>query len=270
MRRTARDISTCLHQGVIEMANDNPVKSVGFGPGLALCAAILLPAAAVAVHAAEPVLAQTVAKIEAVHDFRKLSIEGHKAIGDIAQARFAIFDGKPERAIQLIRHAQGALKLAHNDHTSFVKAEAEIKSPPGAPVPPAPPNTKPIAWLPVDGSIVLDDDYKAMPPEKIKALGKANQQLKKGDHAGARETLRLADVNVIDTVALMPLDETITRVDTTAGLLATGKYYEASQVLRQIEQSVRYGSLDFEAKPKDNTAASSKPADAASAASPAK
>ena len=50
------------------------------------------------------------------------------------------------------------------------------------------PGTTPTAWLPVDGGLTLGEDFVAT-PAKAAGVAKANDQLKKGDHKQAMETL---------------------------------------------------------------------------------
>ena len=54
---------------------------------------------------------------------------------------------------------------------------------------------KPISWLPVDGSITINEDYTAI-PAKTAAVADANKSLESGDRKGAMEKLKLADMNV--------------------------------------------------------------------------
>jgi hypothetical protein len=98
---------------------------------------------------------------------------------------------------------------------------------------------KPIAWIPVDGSITIDEDYSAIPAKKA-AVADANKSLKNGDRKGAMEKLKLADINVDVTLAVMPLEQTANKVHQAAGLIKAGKYYEASQNLRQAQDGLRY------------------------------
>jgi len=56
-------------------------------------------------------------------------------------------------------------------------------------------STTPTGWLPVDGGLTLGEDFVAT-PAKAAGVAKANDQLKKGDHKQAMETLKLSEINV--------------------------------------------------------------------------
>ena len=95
-----------------------------------------------------------------------------------------------------------------------------------------------VTWLPVDGSITINDDYTASAP-KTAAVAEANKRLANGDKKGAIEKLKLADINIDFVLVALPLDETITKVHQAASLINDGKYYEASQIVKQVQDSVR-------------------------------
>ena len=118
----------------------------------------------------------------------------------------------------------------------------------------------PIAWLPVDGEMSVNEDYTAN-PKKAAAVADANKSIAKGDSKGAVEKLKLADVDVDYVMAVVPLKKTLTDVHTAASQINDGKYYEASQTLRQVQDSARYDLLDIVGTPKTGASASAdKPA----------
>jgi hypothetical protein len=174
-------------------------------------------------------------------DFGKLSTDGAKAIRDVHLARLAIFDGRTTEAKKYIDEANSSLMKAKTDDTAFMKAEDDLKPPAGM----AQPRTKtaisgsPIKWLPVDGSVALDEDYIAT-PEKTAGVAKANAQLKKGDHKQALDTLKLADVDVSFIEEVAPLDKTASGVQKAAQLIASGQYFEANQDLKGVEDGLRF------------------------------
>lgn len=69
----------------------------------------------------------------AQQDFGKLSSDGLSAIRDVHLARVAIFDANTALAKTDIQKAQAAIDKVKTADTSFVKAEADLKPPPGAP-----------------------------------------------------------------------------------------------------------------------------------------
>jgi hypothetical protein len=102
----------------------------------------------------------------------------------------------------------------------------------------------PIAWLPVDGSISINEDYSASPAKKA-AVADANKSLKSGDRKGAIEKLKLADMNIDITLAVLPLEQTIDDVHQAASMINDGKYYEASQKLRQAQARERLDATNI-------------------------
>jgi hypothetical protein len=184
----------------------------------------------------------------AADDYRKLSEEGSKAFQEGEIARVAIFNGHPDIAMQLIKHAQASLIKAQTDGTAFDKAEAELKPPPGHANPAPVDNAGTIRWLPIGADLSIDKDYKA-DPAKVAAVAKANDNLKSGERDKAIETLRLADVNLSYTLGVVPVKSFVADVDEAATLLADGKYYEANLSLKHVQDGVRYDWVDFNAKP---------------------
>lgn len=215
-------------------------------------------------------------------DVGKLSADGAKGFRDLHLARVALFDADPAQAKTLVREAQTALAKAKTDETVFTKAEADLKAPASAKATTAnattgkattgkataqsgttqPAPTKgtsetdmkqPVAWLPVDGQLLLDEDFVAT-PQKAAAVADANKNLEKGDRKGAVDTLKLAGVDVNFTMAVVPLVKTTADVDQAAKLLDQGKYYEANAALKQAEDGVRFDVIDATALPQTSAA----------------
>lgn len=106
----------------------------------------------------------------------------------------------------------------------------------------------PKAWLPVDGEISLNEDFSRN-PAKAAAVTDANKSLANGDRQGAMAKLKLAQVDLDYVVAVVPLDQTINDVHQAATLIDGGKFYQASQQLRQVQDSTRYDLVDFVGTP---------------------
>jgi hypothetical protein len=196
-------------------------------------------------------------QISADKDFGKVSADGASGFQDLSLTRLAIYDGRVDDAKKFITQAVAAFNKAKADETVFNKAEAALKPPiakdaaennsAASAEPPDASKTarteKAIAWLPVDGSIVIDEDYTAK-TAKTAAVAEANKSLKAGDRKAALEKLKLADVKVVVIVGVLPLEETINKVAQAANLINEGKYYEASQELRQVQASERFDVAD--------------------------
>ncbi len=183
-------------------------------------------------------------------DFGKLSRDGIGAIRDIRLARLAIFGANTALAKTDIEKAQAAIDKAKTADTSFMKAETDLKPPPGAPpVSPTASHTSE-RWIPVDGALSVADDYKEV-PTKVAGVAKANEFLKSGDKKHALEALRLAKIDADFVMAVAPLDRTTSGIDKAAQLIDSGHYFEANATMKGIEDSLRFDSVNVVGVPKN-------------------
>lgn len=227
-------------------------------------------------------------EMRADKDFGKLSQEGASGFRDAALARIAIFEGQIDQAKKYVKDAERDFNKAKSDDTVFTKAEAELKQPPqkgqnsnegrsvqssnsSSPpqanndkVPPenysweqasAGQKSKPIAWLPVDGAISINEDYTAS-PSKSSAVRDANKSLKSGNRKEAMEKLKLAGLDVDVALGIVPLQYTLDHIQKAAQSIDDGKYYEGSQDLRQIAEAEHFDVIDISGMPKDANAVS--------------
>jgi hypothetical protein len=219
----------------------------------ALMAATLLTAGEVwAANSQTP--DQTIKETQSDKEFAKLSREGSRAFQDLTLTRIAIYDGRVDEAKKLIRQADKDLGEAKTDDTGFTKAEADLKSAhsqsyqateTGRSTSSTDAMKKPIAWLPVNGAITINEDYTA-DTNKTAAVTDANKSMKSGDRKGALEKLKLAGLDVDITLAVIPVEQTIKDVHHAAELISDGKYYEGSQLLRQVQESERFEIADID------------------------
>ncbi len=219
--------------------------------GIAVAAVALIGSSALAAdnNTAQPDAQQQAA----MNDFGKLSHDGARAFQDIRMARLAIFDGNTAKAKSYVDDAQTRMQKARSDDTVFTKAEADLKPQTGTQqksgqTSQTQANTAPIAWLPVDGSMTLDEDYIAN-PQKSQSIDKANEQLKNGSHAEAMKTLKLADIDVDFVVEVAPLNATLSGVDQAAQLIGEGHYFQANQALKKVEDATRFDTETVDAAP---------------------
>jgi hypothetical protein len=203
-----------------------------------------------------------------IKNFSKVSADGSGAFMDMTYTRLAIFDGRIDAAKKYIDRAQMALSKAKTDETRFLKAEADLNAAKNTPTPKndttsAPTadqqnasnnnqqnasNNKMVEWLPVEASIMIDEDFSAS-PEKKAAVADANKSLGNGDRKGAINKLKLSGVNIDVEVLAVPLDDTIGKVQQAANMINDGKYYEASQLIKDVQDSVRSDVVDFDGTP---------------------
>jgi len=219
-------------------------------------------------QAAQPNAAQTNVVDK---DVGKLSKDGAQGFRDLQLTRLAIFEANPAQAKDLIAKAQAAFAKAKTDDARFTKAEADLRTQAdlgghkgtaqAATTDAKPASKEPMAWVPVDAQLTLGDDFVAT-PEKASAVTEANKNLAQGDQKGALEKLKLAHVDVNFTMAVLPLDKTISNVDQAATLIGQGKYYEANAVLKTAQDAVRFDVIDAIALPQAAHAATAKSAPA--------
>lgn len=232
-----------------------------------IAAALATTALCGAVYAADH---QTSPDQAAAQDFSKLSKDGFNAFQDIREARLALFNGKPDAARKDVNKAMESLEKSKTDDSVFIKAEADLKQPAQSAASTQPPanqstaSTTPVKWLPINGTITVQEDYSAV-PAKAAALKTANSQLKAGKQKDALDTLKMNDVNVAVALEVAPLDATLKGVDRASKLLDTGKYYEANGALMQVENGIRYSVVDMQDKA-PHTAANTSPSDSKAAA----
>jgi hypothetical protein len=194
-------------------------------------------------------------------DMGKLSKDGYTAIHDVGLARLAIFDGQPTQARKYSDEALTALEKASRDDTAFTKAESDLKAPSGMTQPRsgATASTTSTTWIPVNDSLTLGEDYIET-PEKSAGVAKANELLKKGSHKQAMETLKLADVDVSFVMEVAPLDKTTSGIKEAVKLIEAGKYYEANQALKGVEDGIRFDVTSVDSTPKKAANETAKPA----------
>ena len=219
-------------------------------------------------YAAEQAAQHNTAQMNMVDkDVGKLSKDGAQGFRDLQLTRLAIFEANPAQAKDMIGKAQAAFAKAKTDDAQFTKAEADLKTPADLAGHKAmgqaatndakdakPASKEQVAWVPVDAQLTLGDDFVAT-PEKASAVTEANKNLAQGDQKGALEKLKLAHVDVNFTMAVLPLNKTISDVDQAANLIGQGKYYEANAVLKTAQDAMRFDVIDAVALPQKASAA---------------
>ena len=227
------------------MSNKNVFTAIALATALASGGSLALAAPVTAAPAAV-----------AAHDVGKMAAQGQATYLDVMQARLAILNGRPQQAARLLDQANQALQKASKDNTALVAAESQLPLVQSGQEPSASASADatPVSWLPVDASMFVVDDFNAVPAQKA-AVASANGHLKKGERAAAMKALKLADIDVSYTAALVPLKATMTDVQVADGLLTAHKYVEANQVLGKIQKSVRVVMLDNDLKIVPATAA---------------
>jgi YfdX protein len=196
-------------------------------------------------------------------DLARFSADGAAAYENMLQTRRALYEGRTDDAKKFVALADAGFNKAKTDDTVYTKAEADLKAPtpkgggaktsPSADATPDAPTAmekKPIAWVPIDGSITVMEDITGDAP-KTAAVADANASLQKGDRDAAVQKLKVAGIEVAIVLAVMPIDTTIEKVHKAAELIDAGKYYEGGQELRMAQADERFDMVGNLGTPKE-------------------
>ncbi|ENY9605033.1 YfdX family protein [Escherichia coli] len=151
-------------------------------------------------------------------------LQGMDAMKDVQFARLALFRGEPDAARNLVIEAKKILEREQDWESA--KPLSKKKAPQAGDF-----------YVVIDSGLTLAEDF-TVSTEKQEAINKANKKLSQGDKKGAIEDLHLAGVDVSETQVLMPLKQTLKKIDCAQELLSKGKYYEANLALKGAEDGV--------------------------------
>lgn len=168
-------------------------------------------------------------------NFIKTVDEAYKAIREIRAARIAIFNGTPEEAAKFADEAQKDLKVAQDsltEHALMTKQGTEAGN----------------GYVPFDASMSLAEGFVPS-DEKSSALEKANEHLSAGKKTEAVAALKLANIDVSVSAALLPAAKSLQHVEDAVKLIKEKKYYEANLALKAVEDSVIIESFDINTIP---------------------
>lgn len=205
---------------------------------LALAASLFVPFAWA--QAPDKPESAAIAKFSAAEQaMYKFSETGNSAMRSIRGARLAIFNGEPIAAIKLMESAKALIEQAQKGAPTFDTTSKVVV---GGAVLGTSSDKSEITSVPVDGQVVLADDFVPT-PEKQAHIDKANEHIKKGDTAKAIEELLLGEIDVTFNQSWMPMAASIKHIDQAIKLAAQDKYYESSLSLKAIEDSVTVNSI---------------------------
>ena len=167
--------------------------------------------------------------------FIKTADEALNALQQIRAARVAIFNGEPENAVKLSDVAQKDLTTAQG-YMNELALKTQKSADEGD------------AYIPFDASMSLVEGF--VPDEAETAvLTKANEHMAKGENDDAIEALKLGNIDVSVSTALIPATSSLKHVDDAIKLLDQKKYYEANLALKAVEDSVLIEVYDLQAIP---------------------
>jgi hypothetical protein len=179
-------------------------------------------------------------------DLMRFSSDGHNAAREIMAARVAIFNGDPKLAMEMIAQAKASVSKAELEAPTFTLKTTESVQ---GKAPDSKSQTEKAEMVPVDGQVVLADDFVAT-PEKQAHVSKANEHFKNGRKKEALEELRLGEIEVHYDRVFMPLASTYKHIEQATKLMDDHKYYEANLALKAIGDSFTVDSVILIDSPK--------------------
>lgn len=194
------------------------LAATALGAALLASAPLVLSGSALAASASSP--------MQADQDLVKTSEQGFDAIRDVHLARVAIFDADTASAAQLVNDAKSHLSAEADDWNAYLRTSSDD-------------NALNDKYVVIDRTVGLAEDFTSS-DEKTNAVHRANQHLGRGARHEARDTLRLAGIQITDSELLMPLEATRSHVDKAADLIGQGDFYEANLALKAAEDGLVY------------------------------
>ncbi|KKJ19092.1 hypothetical protein T637_24375 [Enterobacter hormaechei subsp. hoffmannii] len=159
-----------------------------------------------------------------IKEANNISEQGSEAMRNVQLARLALFQGNIDKAEVLIKSASSLLANDSIIQKKFILDQKKT-------------NLVNDQYVVIDASIGIAEDYVAS-PEKKEAIKIANQKFGNGDKQGAIEQLRLAGINVMENLSLMPLYQTRIAVSQAEKLMVEHHYYEANLALKGAEDGI--------------------------------
>jgi len=172
----------------------------------------------------------------AEHDMDKVSDDAMLAMRNIHNARLAIFNGDPEDAQTYIDAAVTRINATSKDAAKYA-VDTKQKTKPND------------TYVPYDETLIVDDNYVGT-EKKAKHIANADKHLHHGDKKAAIEELKLADIDVSIDMSLLPVKFAKHEISVASKLIDSGKYYEANQALKSVQDSVISEIVSNEGKPK--------------------
>ena len=166
--------------------------------------------------------------------------EALKALNSIQAARVALFNGSPDEALKLTDEAHADLKTANQSIDDYALKASDAKN-------------ADAAYIPFDTSMALTEGF--IPDETDNAaLSEASNLFSNGNESDAVETLKLADIDISVSAAMLPAQSSMKHLDEALTQLNEKQYYEANLSLKAVEDSVIVQQYDLFALPSQGSA----------------
>lgn len=153
----------------------------------------------------------------------KTDDEAFRSLREIRASRLAIFNGD---VVQAKKFAVAAMK-------DMTAAQAGAKKT----MVPTKKSSNGDNYIPFDVSITLADDF-VITPEKKSKIKQANGHLAKGEEKKAVEVLKLTNIDVVVSAALIPVNASVSHLQSAINLISKKKYYEANLAMKAIVDGI--------------------------------
>ena len=184
--------------------------------------------------------------------------EVRQAVQDIHAARLAIFEGMTDDAAKLVENAVTNLDDAQSSLASLGlttprpgagdQGGQAQKGDQGSEGNAGNAGGDGRGYLPFDTSISLLEGFVPQ-AEHQQALQQAGKQMQRGDQKGAADALKLADIELSVSAAMIPAKSSLDQVKRADELIGEQKWQEANLALKAVEDSIVVGSWDYSGVP---------------------
>ncbi len=164
-----------------------------------------------------------------IADTIKISGNAKAVVTDVRSARFALFDGQTDAALELVKKARSVFDSAILNYAMKIDAAGDFV-------------------IPLDRSITLAEDFKPT-KESEKVLKKAGELAQQGNESDAIKLMADAGIDLDIRFVLLPVLKNITNLDSAISDIENKKFYEANMKLKAIETSIELEELNIEEVP---------------------
>ncbi|NOI67342.1 YfdX family protein [Vibrio sp. 99-8-1] len=167
---------------------------------------------------------------------KTINISGHAkaVISDVRNARFALFDGQTDAALELVKKSREVLDQAILGYALKVDAAGDYV-------------------IPLDRSITLAEGFK--PTQELElVINKAGAMAQQGQVDEAVVLMKESGVDLDIHYVLLPVLKTISNLENATKNIKAGQFYEANMNLKAIEVSIAIEDLNVEDVPKQGYA----------------
>lgn len=165
-----------------------------------------------------------------VIDNIQVSGQAKSVLTGVRSARFALFEGQTDIALELTEKAQAAFDKDMADYAIKLDGDKGYA-------------------VPLDYSIEFAEDFKPT-EDNTAVIAKAGKQAQAGDTTAAVKAMSAAGIDISVKYAFLPAAKTKEKLDKVVADLKEKKFYEANLALKSIETSMLVEDFELSAAPK--------------------